>query len=102
VRFVSELHPEALRSLGPQLENHAMFPNRTNVQLARVRSRSAIDVLYGARRGRDARLRLVGLRGRGRSAPARPVDRQSTTHAGGACAWIGADCCRPVLTPRSA
>ena len=49
VRFVSELHPEALRSLGPQLENHAMFPNRTNVQLARVRSRSAIDVLVWER-----------------------------------------------------
>ena len=49
VRFVSELHSEALRSLGPQLENHAMFPNRTNVQLARVRSRSAIDVLVWER-----------------------------------------------------
>jgi diaminopimelate epimerase len=49
VRFVSELHPEALRSLGPQLETHPMFPNRTNVQLARVRSRSAIDVLVWER-----------------------------------------------------
>src|SRR5262245_10415174 len=32
VRFVSELHPEMLRSLGPQLETHALFPKRTNVQ----------------------------------------------------------------------
>lgn len=49
VRFVSELHAEALRSLGPQLENHAMFPKRTNVQLAHVRSRSTIDMLVWER-----------------------------------------------------
>jgi len=49
VRFVSELHPEMLRSLGPQLEHHALFPQRTNVQLARVRSRRAIDVLVWER-----------------------------------------------------
>ena len=49
VRFVSELHPEMLRSLGPQLENHAFFPKRTNVQLARVRSRGAIDALIWER-----------------------------------------------------
>ncbi len=55
VRFVSELHPEALRSLGPQLENHAMFPNRTNVQLARVRSRSAIDMLVWERGAGETR-----------------------------------------------
>jgi len=33
VRFVPNLHPEVLRSIGPQLETHAMFPKRTNVQL---------------------------------------------------------------------
>lgn len=49
VRFVDALHPEMLRSLGPLLENHAIFPNRTNVQLARVRSRSAIDALIWER-----------------------------------------------------
>jgi diaminopimelate epimerase len=49
VRFVSELHPEMLRSLGPQLESHAFFPKRTNVQLARVRSRGAIDALIWER-----------------------------------------------------
>jgi diaminopimelate epimerase len=55
VRFVSELHPEALRSLGPQLETHPMFPNRTNVQLARVRSRSAIDILVWERGAGETR-----------------------------------------------
>ena len=55
VRFVSELHPEALRSLGPQLETHPMFPNRTNVQLARVRSRSAIDMLVWERGAGETR-----------------------------------------------
>jgi diaminopimelate epimerase len=55
VRFVSELHPEALRSLGPQLETHSMFPNRTNVQLARVRSRSAIDMLVWERGAGETR-----------------------------------------------
>jgi diaminopimelate epimerase len=55
VRFVSELHPEALRSLGPQLESHALFPNRTNVQLARVRSRTAIDVLVWERGAGETR-----------------------------------------------
>ncbi|MEX2206158.1 MAG: diaminopimelate epimerase [Myxococcota bacterium] len=55
VRFVSELHPEALRSLGPQLESHALFPNRTNVQFARVRSRSAIDVLVWERGAGETR-----------------------------------------------
>jgi len=55
VRFVSELHPEALRSLGPQLETHPFFPNRTNVQLARVRSRSAIDVLVWERGAGETR-----------------------------------------------
>jgi diaminopimelate epimerase len=55
VRFVDDLHPEMLRSLGPQLENHALFPNRTNVQLARVRSRSAIDALIWERGAGETR-----------------------------------------------
>jgi diaminopimelate epimerase len=55
VRFVAELHPEALRSLGPQLETHPMFPKRTNVQLARVRSRSAIDMLVWERGAGETR-----------------------------------------------
>ncbi len=55
VRFVSELHPEMLRSLGPQLENHALFSNRTNVQLARVRSRHAIEALVWERGAGETR-----------------------------------------------
>ncbi|HTO70045.1 MAG TPA: diaminopimelate epimerase [Myxococcota bacterium] len=49
VRFVPNLHPEVLRSIGPQLENHPIFPNRTNVQLAHVRSRSEVAALIWER-----------------------------------------------------
>ena len=49
VRFVENLHPEVLRSLGPQLETHPMFPKRTNVQLACVRSRGVVDALIWER-----------------------------------------------------
>ena len=49
VRFVPNLHPEVLRSIGPQLEAHPMFPKRTNVQLAHVRSRSSIAALIWER-----------------------------------------------------
>jgi diaminopimelate epimerase len=49
VRFVPNLHPEVLRSLGPQLESHPIFPNRTNVQLACVRSRKKIEALIWER-----------------------------------------------------
>jgi diaminopimelate epimerase len=55
VRFVSELHPEALRTLGPQLETHGMFPKRVNVQLARVRSRGAIEALIWERGAGETR-----------------------------------------------
>jgi diaminopimelate epimerase len=49
VRFVPNLHPEVLRSIGPQLETHPIFPNRTNVQLACVRSRSKLEALIWER-----------------------------------------------------
>jgi diaminopimelate epimerase len=49
VRFVDGLRPEVLRSIGPQLETHPIFPKRTNVQLAWVRSRSRVDALIGER-----------------------------------------------------
>ena len=49
VRFVTHLQPEVLRSIGPQLESHPIFPNRTNVQLACVRSRTKIDALIWER-----------------------------------------------------
>jgi diaminopimelate epimerase len=49
VRFVPNLHPEVLRSIGPQLETHPIFPNRTNVQLATVRSRDKVEALIWER-----------------------------------------------------
>ena len=38
-----------LLSLGPQLERHSLFPNRVNVQLARVESERAIKVMIWER-----------------------------------------------------
>ncbi|HTO54407.1 MAG TPA: diaminopimelate epimerase [Myxococcota bacterium] len=49
VRFVDHLQPEVLRSLGPQLETHPLFPKRTNVQLVCVRSRTRLDALIWER-----------------------------------------------------
>jgi diaminopimelate epimerase len=49
VRFVDVLQPEVLRSLGPQLETHPIFPRRTNVQLAKVRSRGELEILIWER-----------------------------------------------------
>lgn len=49
VRFVPAPLPEVLRSIGPQLETHPMFPKRTNVQLASVRSRREIEALIWER-----------------------------------------------------
>ena len=49
VVFVPELSRDALLRLGPQLERHPMFPQRINVQLARVVSRRTIDLLVWER-----------------------------------------------------
>jgi diaminopimelate epimerase len=49
VVLVPRLRVEELRRLGPALERHPAFPRRTNVQLARVRSRRAIDALVWER-----------------------------------------------------
>ncbi len=49
VVFVPELSRDALLRLGPQLERHPLFPQRINVQLARVVSRRTIDVLVWER-----------------------------------------------------
>jgi diaminopimelate epimerase len=49
VIFVARLRAQDLRRLGPQVERHRAFPRRTNVQLARVRSRRAIDALVWER-----------------------------------------------------
>jgi diaminopimelate epimerase len=42
--FVDRLDDDETRRLGPLLERHAAFPNRTNVQFVRVLGRDAIDI----------------------------------------------------------
>lgn len=49
VVFVDELDRDDLRRLGPLIENHRVFPIRTNVQFARVKSKERIDVLIWER-----------------------------------------------------
>ena len=49
VIFVRRLRAADLRAWGPLVERHRAFPRRTNVQLARVRSRRAIDALVWER-----------------------------------------------------
>ena len=55
VRFVDVLQPEVLRSIGPQLESHPLFPKRTNVQLARVKSRGDVEILIWERGAGETR-----------------------------------------------
>jgi diaminopimelate epimerase len=42
--FVDRLDDEEVRRLGPLIERHAAFPNRTNVQFAKVLGRDAIEI----------------------------------------------------------
>jgi diaminopimelate epimerase len=49
VVFMNSLDPATLRRLGPRLETHPAFPRRTNVQLARVISRRALEILIWER-----------------------------------------------------
>jgi diaminopimelate epimerase len=49
VVFVPRLDEGECRRLGPRLETHARFPNRTNVQFARVASRDALEILIWER-----------------------------------------------------
>ncbi|MBM3606912.1 MAG: diaminopimelate epimerase [Alphaproteobacteria bacterium] len=44
VFFVSDIAAHDLARLGPLIENHPMFPQRVNVSLAQVKSRSAIQL----------------------------------------------------------
>ena len=44
VVFVERADEDECRRLGPLLERHAAFPNRTNVQLARVVDRAIVDI----------------------------------------------------------
>lgn len=49
VVFVPRLDFDELRQLGPRLERHPLFPQRTNVELVQVRSRSEIRVGFWER-----------------------------------------------------
>jgi diaminopimelate epimerase len=49
VVFTDRLDEAEIRRLGPQIETHPAFPNRINVQFARVASRSAVDILIWER-----------------------------------------------------
>lgn len=44
VVFVDRLDESACKRLGPQIETHRAFPNRTNVQFVHVRSRRDIEI----------------------------------------------------------
>jgi len=49
VIFTDRLDEALVRRLGPKVENHPSFPNRINVQWARVASRSMVDILIWER-----------------------------------------------------
>ena len=49
VTFVDRLDETECRRLGPLIETHPAFPNRTNVQFARPRARDALDILVWER-----------------------------------------------------
>lgn len=49
VVFVPELDVAEMRRLGPLLETHPLFPNRTNVQFARVARRDRVEILIWER-----------------------------------------------------
>lgn len=49
VIFTDRLDEELVRRLGPKVEHHPAFPNRINVQWARVASRSMVDILIWER-----------------------------------------------------
>ena len=49
VIFVPDLEAVNLDDIGPLIENHPVFPDRTNVEFARVISRDRIDILIWER-----------------------------------------------------
>jgi diaminopimelate epimerase len=49
VVFTDRLDEAEVRRLGPLIEHHPAFPNRTNVQFARVASRAQVDILIWER-----------------------------------------------------
>ena len=49
VVFTPRLDEAAIRRIGPRLEHHPAFPNRTNVQLARIDARDRVAILIWER-----------------------------------------------------
>jgi len=49
VVFVERLDEGEARRVGPLIERHAAFPQRTNVQFARVAGRDTVDILIWER-----------------------------------------------------
>lgn len=49
VILVDRLDPDQTRQLGPQIEHHPLFPQRTNVQFVRVGSRDRVAMLIWER-----------------------------------------------------
>lgn len=49
VIFVSDLDEGLVKKVGPIIENHDIFPNRTNVQFARVKSTNEVEILIWER-----------------------------------------------------
>jgi diaminopimelate epimerase len=49
VVFVDQLDTDSCRRVGPLIERHPAFPQRTNVQFARVAGPSALDILIWER-----------------------------------------------------
>ena len=49
VIFFDELKEYLIRELGPEIENHPVFPNRTNVQFAQVISPDSVRILIWER-----------------------------------------------------
>lgn len=49
ITFVEQLDEAEVKRLGPMMENHPAFPNRTNVQFARVIDRGVIEIMIWER-----------------------------------------------------
>jgi diaminopimelate epimerase len=49
VFFLPRLDPVALRRLGPLIERHSLFPERTNVQFAHAKTRSRVEAIIWER-----------------------------------------------------
>lgn len=49
VILVDNLKEEDIKKYGPMIENHPLFPNRTNVQFVKPKSRQEVDILIWER-----------------------------------------------------